>query len=65
MPKVNRYYVNYLLLDKATGSGYNDRNCIGQFETILSVNKTREFGVGALRPFFVLRMGLAIRIFYL
>ncbi len=28
-----------------------DRNRIGQFVTILSVNKTRDFLMGAMRPF--------------
>ena len=32
--------------------GYNVHNFIGQFVTILSVNKTREL-MGAVRPFFV------------
>ena len=31
---------------------YNTPNFIGQFVTILSVNKTREFQMGALRSFF-------------
>ena len=41
------------MLDIRAGEGYNNRNFIGQFVTILSVNKTRE-SMGALRSFFVL-----------
>ena len=50
-------------LDIQEKSSYNDPNCIGQFVTILSVNKTRDFRDGrfaliflwdgcVLRPFF-------------
>ncbi len=31
--------------------GIMERNRIGQFVTILSVNKTRDFLMGAMRPF--------------
>ena len=41
------YYV-----DIFTVSQYNFFNIIGQFVTILSVNKTRETRMGAVRPFF-------------
>ena len=40
-------------LDIRAGNGYNNTNFIGQFVTILSVNKTREL-MGAMRSFFVL-----------
>ena len=39
-------------LDKQVPTVYNSLNCIGQFVTILSVNKTRE-PMGTLCPFFV------------
>ena len=39
-------------LDKRYIFGYNVDNFIGQFVTILSVNKTRE-SMGAVRSFFV------------
>ena len=40
-------------IDKRAGFAYNMGNFIGQFETILSVNKTREERMGALRSFFI------------
>ena len=53
------------LLDKIFACSYNNRNRIGQFETILSVNKTREHGMGAVRPFFVREEIMRKKIHYL
>jgi hypothetical protein len=50
-----------LFLDKLPICHYNDLNFIGQFVTILSVNKTRTL-MGALRSFFD---GRCASIFYL
>ena len=40
-------------LDTGRFLGYNPLNSIGQFVTILSVNKTRERKMGAVRLFFM------------
>ena len=45
-------YIFATLLDKKLSDRYNNQKSIGQFVTILSVNKTREL-MGALRSFFV------------
>jgi hypothetical protein len=45
-------YIFATLLDKKLSDRYNSQKSIGQFVTILSVNKTREL-MGALRSFFV------------
>jgi len=41
----------FLPIDKEKTVWYNAFNQIGQFVTILSVNKTRTFRMGALRSF--------------
>ena len=44
---------NPVFIDKPVFYGYNDGNFIGQFVTILSLNKTRELWMGAMRSFFL------------
>ena len=50
--RLSSYRVVLYHLDKAVILPYNTRKFIGQFVTILSVNKTREL-MGALRLFFI------------
>ena len=45
------------MIDFFTNSGYNIRKFIGQFATILSVNKTRDFWDGHVMPIFCFGCG--------